>query len=265
VPIVRGRGFTAADRDSSVHIGVINEVLARQEFAGIDPIGKRIRFGGADSKDPWITIIGVAKEFRHYRLPKPMGPAIYFPQLAAPSASQTLVVRTALPDPMALAPAVREVLRELDPDVPAFQVQTLEQAVSRSLWRQRLQGEVLGTFAALALLLAAVGIYGVISYAVAQRTRELGVRMALGATRGQLLGLVLGQGLRLAVAGVAIGIVAALALSRVVASLLYGVSATDLATFAGVPVALALIAMLATLVPARRATRVDPVVAMRTE
>jgi ABC-type antimicrobial peptide transport system permease subunit len=166
---------------------------------------------------------------------------------------------------MTLAPAVREVLKELDPDVPAFQVQTLAQAVSRSLWRQRLQGQVLGTFATLALLLAAVGIYGVISYAVAQRTRELGVRMALGATRGQVLGLVLGQGLRLAVAGVAIGIVAALALSRVVASLLYGVSATDLATFVGVPVALALIAMLATLVPARRATRVDPVVAMRTE
>jgi len=265
VPIMRGRGFTAADRDSSVHIGVINEVLARQEFAGIDPIGKRIHFGDAGSKDPWITIIGVAKEFRHYRLPQPMGPAIYFPQLATPSASQTLVLRTSLPDPMALAPAVREVLKELDPDVPAFQVQTLEQAVSRSLWRQRLQGQVLGTFATLALLLAAVGIYGVISYAVAQRTRELGVRMALGATRGQVLGLVLGQGLRLAVAGVAIGIVAALALSRVVASLLYGVSATDLATFVGVPVALALIAMLATLVPARRATRVDPVVAMRTE
>jgi putative ABC transport system permease protein len=265
VPIMRGRGFTAADRDSSVHIGVINEVLARQEFAGIDPIGKRIHFGDAGSKDPWITIIGVAKEFRHYRLPQPMGPAIYFPQLATPSASQTLVLRTSLPDPMALAPAVREVLKELDPGVPAFKVQTLEQAVSRSLWRQRLQGQVLGTFATLALLLAAVGIYGVISYAVAQRTRELGVRMALGATRGQVLGLVLGQGLRLAAAGVAIGIVAALALSRVVASLLYGVSATDLATFVGVPVALALIALLATLVPARRATRVDPVVAMRTE
>ncbi|HEX6964159.1 MAG TPA: FtsX-like permease family protein, partial [Gemmatimonadaceae bacterium] len=265
VPIVRGRGFTAADRDSSVHIGVINEVLARQEFAGIDPIGKRIRFGEDGSDAPWITIIGVAKEFRHYRLPQPMGPAIYLPQLASPSASQTLVLRTSLPDPMALAPAVREVLKELDPDVPAFQLQTLEQAVSRSLWRQRLQGQVLGTFATLALLLAAVGIYGVISYAVAQRTRELGVRMALGATRRQVLGLVLGQGLRLAAAGVAIGIVAALALSRVVASLLYGVSATDLATFAGVPVALALIAMLATLVPARRATRVDPVVAMRTE
>lgn len=265
VPIIRGRGFTSADRDSSVHIGVINEVLARQEFAGIDPIGKRIRFGGADSKEPWITIIGVAKEFRHYRLPKPMGPAVYFPQLANPSASQTLVLRTSLPDPMALVPAVREALKELDPDVPAFQVQTLEQAVSRSLWRQRLQGQVLGTFATLALLLAAVGIYGVISYAVAQRTRELGVRMALGATRGQVLGLVLGQGLRLAAVGVVIGIVAALALSRVVASLLYGVSATDIATFVGVPVALAVIAMLATLVPARRATRVDPVVAMRTE
>ncbi|HEX6535793.1 MAG TPA: ABC transporter permease [Gemmatimonadaceae bacterium] len=264
VPIVRGRGFTAADRDSA-HIGVINDVLARREFAGTDPIGKRIRFGGADSKDPWITIIGVAKTFRHYRLPQPMGPAIYFPQLATPWGTQTLALRTSLPDPMSLAPAVRAVLKELDPDVPAYQVQTLEQAVSRSLWRQRLQGQVLGTFAALALLLAAVGIYGVISYAVAQRTRELGVRMALGATRSQVLGLVLGQGLRLAAAGVAIGIVAALALSRIVASLLYGVSATDLATFAGVPIALALVAMLATLVPARRATRVDPVVAMRTE
>lgn len=265
VPIVRGRGFTGTDRDSSVHIGVINEVLARQEFAGIDPVGKRIRFGGADSKRPWITIVGVAKEFRHYRLPQVMGPALYLPQLATPSASQAIVVRTSLPDPMTLAPTVRAVLKEIDPDVPAFHVQTLEHAVSQSLWRQRLQGEVLGTFATLALLLAAVGIYGVISYAVAQRTRELGVRMALGATRGQVLGLVLGQGVRLAVAGVAIGVVVALALSRVVASLLYGVSATDLVTFAGVPVALTLVAMLATLVPARRATRVDPVVAMRTE
>jgi putative ABC transport system permease protein len=166
---------------------------------------------------------------------------------------------------MTLAPAIRAAIHEIDPDVPAYAVEPFEYIVSRSLWRQRLQGQVLGAFAALALLLAIVGIYGVISYAVAQRTRELGVRMALGASRGHVLALVLGQGTRLALIGVAIGIVGALALSRVVASLLYGIRPTDPATFFGVPLLLTAVAMVASYVPARRATRVDPLVAMRTE
>ena len=144
-------------------------------------------------------------------------------------------------------------------------MQSFEQVVERSLWRQRLQGQVLAAFALLALLLATVGIYGVISYTVAQRTRELGVRIALGATRRDVLGLVVGEGARLALAGVALGLAGALALSRAVATLLYGVAPTDLVTYVGVPAALTAVALLASLVPARRATRVDPTVAMRAE
>ena len=265
VPIVRGRGFTEADRDTSVHIGIINEEFARREFAGEDPVGKRLKFGDVDSKDPWITIVGVARTFRHYQLPRPMGPAIYFPQLASPERSQTLVIRTTVADPGALAGALRDALHGLDPDVPAYAVQSLDEAVGRSLWRQRLQGEVLGAFAALALLLAAVGIYGVLSYSVAQRTRELGVRMALGATVPRVLAMVLAQGARLAAAGVALGLAASLVATRALEGLLYGVTAADPLTFVAVPLALAAVALLATLIPAQRATRVDPAVALRAD
>ena len=212
-----------------------------------------------------MTIVGVVRDFRHWRLPEPMRPAIYLPQLALPWSTQTLVLRTSLPDPFALEAGVRRVLRELDPDAPAYQVQSFEQVVWRSLWRQRMPGQVLGVFAIMAIGLAAVGIYGVISYAVAQRTRELGVRMALGASRAQVALLVLRQGARLAVFGVAIGLAGALLLTRLVHGLLYGVAATDPLTFVGVPIVLTGIALVASLVPARRATRVDPVVAMKAD
>jgi putative ABC transport system permease protein len=265
VPLLRGRGFGDADRDTSAHVGLINESLVRKEFLNQDPLGKRIKLGGPESRDAWVTIIGVVKDFRHYRLPEPMKPALYFPQLASPSYTQTLVIRTTSRDPSALAPALRDILRDLDPDVPAYQVQTFEQVVSRSLWRQRLQGTTLGVFAALALVLAVVGIYGVISYTVAQRMRELGVRVALGASSRQVLGLVLGHGARLTMLGVLVGLVGALALTRVLARLLYGVAPTDLLTFTSVPLLLAAVAVVATWIPARRATKVDPVVAMRAE
>lgn len=265
-PILRGRSLTSADRDSAVYVGVINEVLARREFAGQDPIGKRIRWGDdPNSTWPWITIVGVVRDFRHFRLPEPMLPAVFLSQLAQPSSSQTIVLRTKLDDPRTLEPAVRAVLRELNKDAPAYQVQTFEQVVSTSLWRQRLQGQVLGIFAVMAMLLAAIGIYGVISYAVAQRTREMGVRMALGAKRSQVAMLVLRQGTRLALVGVGIGITGALLLRGTVAQLLYGIAPTDPLTFIGVPLLLASIAVLATLLPAQRATRVDPVVAMKAD
>ena len=265
VPLIRGRWLSDADRDSTALVGIINEKLAEREFRGQDPIGKRIKIGDAASREPWVTIVGVMRDFRHYRLPQPMGPAIYYSFASRPLLTQTLAIRTKVADPYALLPAVRALVRELDADVPAYQVKTFAEAVSRSLWRQRLQGQVLGVFAVLALLLASVGIYGVISYAVAQRTRELGVRVALGATRHDVLALVLGQGLRLTLVGVVIGAVGAVVVARVVASLLYGVRPIDPVTFLGVPIVLAGIALLASYVPAHRATRVDPLVAMRAE
>jgi predicted permease len=265
IPLLRGRALTAADRDSAAPAVLINEEFARRWLGGEDPLGKRLRFGDAKSEDPWVTVVGVVGDFRHYRLPEPMRPAVYLPYASMPLLSQTLVIRTSLPDPLVLVPSVRAAIRELDPNVAAYEVQTIDEVVSRSLWRQRFQGEVLGAFAVLALFLTAVGIYGVVSYAVAQRTRELGVRIALGATRRDVLGLVLAQGARLALVGVAIGVVAALGLSRVVASLLHGVGPMDPLTFITVSATLAGVAIAACYVPALRATRVDPLVAMRAE
>ena len=265
IPIVRGRGFTPDDRDTLNRVGIINESLARREFAREDPIGKRIKIGEPDGPDPWVTIIGVVKDFRHYRLPQPMGPALYYPYFQQPGYTQTVAIRATSGDPLRLLPGVLGALRALDPELPAYQVQSLEQAVDRSLWRQRLQGQVIGLFAGLALILAAIGLYGVVAYAVAQRTREVGVRMALGATGGQVVGLVVRQGAGLVGLGVALGLGGALALTGVLSKLLYEVKVTDLATFVTVPLGLVVVALIASWLPARRAARVDPLVAMRAE
>jgi predicted permease len=264
VATVAGRSLTAADRDSLNPVGVINESLARAEFSGSDPVGRRIKFGSQASEERWITIVGVIPDFRHYRLPEPMGPAIYLPFYEAVGYTQAVAIRSGT-DPAVLLPAATAVVRSLDADLPLFQVQTLDEVVSRSLWRQRLQGRVLGTFAVLALLLAVTGMYGVISYGVAQRTRELGVRMALGASRRQVIGLVVGQGTRLALLGVVLGLAGSLALTRVLSTLLYGIKATDALTFAVVPLLLGAVAVAACWVPASRASKIDPLVAMRAE
>jgi putative ABC transport system permease protein len=263
--IVAGRGFTYADRDSMTMAVVINETFAKTRFAGTSPLGKRLRWAGSTSENEWMTIVGVVSDFRHWRLPEPVRPAIYTPQLSVSSASQTFVLRTSLPNPRSLEPNVRAVLRDLDRDAPAYQVQTFEQVVASSLWRQRLQGNVLGIFAVMALVLASLGVYGVISHGVAQRTRELGVRIALGASRREVASLILSQGSRLASIGVTIGLVAAFALRGVVKQLLYGVQPADPLTFTVVPIVLVGVALLASLIPALRATRVDPAVAMRAE
>ena len=265
VPILRGRGLAPTDRDTLAPVGVVNEIFVKRMFGGADPIGKRVKLGSPESTAPWVTIVGVMRDYRHYRLPQEMDAAIFLPATIDPPLTMSLAIRTRLPDPHDIVPAVRSAIRELDPAVPAFRIQTFDEVVSRSLWRQRLQGEVLGVFAALALVLASVGLYGVIAYAVTQRTRELGVRMALGATRRHVLALVLGQGARLTLIGVALGTVGALALTRVVASLLYGIKPTDPLTFLAVPTVLAAVAVLASYAPARRAMRVDPLVAMRSE
>jgi len=265
VPLLYGRGFFKVDQDTGAHVGVINEAFAHRHFSDEDPLDKRIRFVDADTPDriaPWIKIVGVAKNMRQDRPPQHIEPAIFVPFTEG---SQTFVVRTKLADPQTLVPAVRAIVREMDAALPTYLVQTLDQVVARALWRQRLQGRVLGLFAGLALLLAVFGIYGVISYTVAQRTREFGVRMALGATRGQVFALVLAQGGRLALLGVGIGVALALALTRVLASLLYEVKPTDPATFISASVALGAVAVLAAITPAWRAAKVDLMVVLRYE
>jgi putative ABC transport system permease protein len=190
---------------------------------------------------------------------------VFYPHAAFSGTTQTVVLRTRLADPLSLIPAAREAVHEIDPQVPIYRIESFEQAMARAVWRQRLQGQTLGAFAVLALLLAAVGLYGVIAYGVAQRRREIGVRLALGATRTQVVAVVLRQGGGLVVRGIVIGFVAALLLSRSLAALLYQVRATDPVTFTVVPLVLGLVALLATAVPAVLAARLAPQAALRAE
>ncbi|HJR36708.1 MAG TPA: ABC transporter permease [Gemmatimonadales bacterium] len=264
VSMISGRNLALTDRDTLNPVGVINESMAKLAFPGENPLGKRLKYGGVTSTDPWITIVGVARDIRHYRLPEPMRPAIYLPFFEWTGLTQTVTVRAA-GDLTTLLTNIRGVVRSLDADLPLFQVQTLEEAMARSLWRPRLQSRVLGIFAGLAMVLATMGIYGVISYAVAQRTRELGVRVALGASRRQVVALVVTQGVRLALIGVTVGLAGALILTRVLSRLLYGVQATDTLTFIAVPLVLGAVAVVATWIPALRAARVDPLISMRAE
>ena len=263
VALVHGRWFDETDHDTLNPVVIVNELMVGTGFGGHDPLGKRVRVGG--DRDPYATVVGVIRDFRHYRLPQPMGPAVYYPYAVSPAWQQTIVIRTSRADPHALIPALRNAVRALDSRLALYQVQTFDEAVARSVWRWRLQGSVMSIFAALALVLACTGLYGVISYAVAERTREMGVRMALGATRRDVLWLVFSQSGRLVLTGIAIGMVLALLAVRLLESLLYGVRPNDMATFAVVPFFLAAIALAAALIPARRATRVDPIIAMRAE
>jgi putative ABC transport system permease protein len=261
VQLVRGRWLGPQDRDTVAPVVLVNEQMVQVGFGGKDPVGKRIKVGGY----PMATVVGVIRDYRHYELPQPMGPATYFPSLAWATRGVSVVLRTSVDDPASLMPQLAAAVRAIDPQVPLSEVQTFEEVVSRSLWRQRLQGNVFAVFAVLSLVLACVGLYGVISYSVAQRTRELGVRMALGATRGRVMLAVFDQSGRVVLAGVAIGLVAAYFAVRVLAALLYGVEPRDLATFFMVPVVLAIAASLATIAPALRATRVSPIVAIRSD
>ena len=252
-PLIGGRMLRSTDRDTAQQVGVINESFAKLEFAGVDPVGRRIRSGSGDDNDrPWLTIVGVVKDVRQYQLPQRMGPAVYLPQPMFPTRTQTLVIRTA-GDPLSLVPALRRAMQSVDNDVPLYRIQSLEQVVDRSLWRQQLQSRVLGIFAGMALVLAAVGMYGVIAWSVTQRTREVGIRIALGSTGVRAARLIFAGSMRLTVIGIVIGTAGALALSQFLASLLYEVSPFDAVAFVSVPIILGTVAVLASWVPARRA------------
>jgi putative ABC transport system permease protein len=259
-PLKAGRDFTEQDDGDAPQVAIISETMAGAAFAaGVDPIGKRVNIGGQG----WLTIVGVAADARLIDL-KDARWNVYVPyrQFAQPV---SYVAIRAASDPAALMAMVRREVAALDPEQAVMGAMTMEQRVSASLARPRFNTVLLNLLSTLAAALAAVGIYGVISYSVAQRTREIGIRLALGARRGDVLRLVIGQGVALAGAGVAIGLAASLALTRLMQGLLYGVSATDLFTFTGAALLLGAVAVVACWLPARRATRVDPMVALREE
>jgi len=245
-------------------VAIISESLAQRYWPGEDPIGKRVSFDWRNGQRVWRQVVGVVNDVKHDGLETRVYPAIYVPLLQFPSLFGALVVRTRT-DPSGLAGAIRREVMAVDKDVPVFRVQTMDRLISDSVSRRRFQMMLLAIFATVALALAAAGIYGVMMYSVSQRTHEIGIRVALGASSGDVLRLVLRQGLVLTVAGVAIGLISSLALTRVLSGLLYGVSAMDPATFLVFPSVLIAVALLACYLPARRATKADPMVALRYE
>jgi putative ABC transport system permease protein len=263
IPLLRGRNFTEKEATEASHVVLINEAMARTYFPDEDPIGKRVTISMAAKPVP-TEIIGVVGDIKHVGLDVEPRAMSYWPHPELPYSFMSIVVRTE-GDPLSFAPAVKREVQALDKDQPIADVRTMEQLLSASVARARFSTLLLGIFAGLALLLAAVGIYGVMSYSVTQRTHEIGIRMALGASQKDVMRLVVGQGMTLALVGVVIGVVAAFFLTRVMASLLFGVSATDPLTFVAISAVLSGVALVANLVPARRAIKIDPMVALRYE
>jgi predicted permease len=267
--LVAGRWFNAADRADSAPVAVVNETLAKMYWKNGDAVGHRIRMGARGDK-PWITVVGVVGDLQHNGLGSMVKEKFYRPhsQFAQitdfPIRNMTLVVRTA-GDPMSLASGVRHEVLAMDPNLPVAAIRPMTDVVASAASTPRFTGLLLGLFATLALTLAAIGIYGVLAYLVSQRTREIGIRMAIGADRTAVLGLVVGRGLWLALGGVAVGLAISFIVARLIGSLLYQVHPIDPVTFIAVPAVLTIVALIASLVPARRAMQVDPITALRTE
>jgi putative ABC transport system permease protein len=266
VPLLRGRDFTVADTKDAPRVALIDEDGARAWFPNDDPIGHQLRYLDKAGEPPkWSTIVGIVRPVVYDKLTKIAKiPAVYFPQDQVPSRFMSVMVRTKT-DPAKFSNLVRNTALVVNKDLPIYRVMTMDEVVAQSFWDRRFFGTLFSIFAGLALFLASLGLYGVMAYSVRQRTQEIGVRMALGASRGDVMKMVLWEGLKLALFGVGGGLVAAFALTRVMGGLLYGVSATDPMTFAATAVLLTAVAMFAAWLPARRATRVDPLVALRYE
>jgi predicted permease len=269
IPIVAGRGFERTDNASPGKVAIVNETLAKRIWKGQDPIGRRLRppggsFGATD--DVWHTVIGVARDVRQRGLERPAGTELYvsLDQHGISPPSMNVVMRTTLPA-AALSGTIERVVREVDAAVPVVRLRNMDSVFAESIRRPRLLAQLLGAFAGLALLLAAIGTYGVLSYMVTERRREIGIRVALGAARSQMLIQIMKQGLQVAALGAAIGLAGALAVNRLIASLLFGVQPTDPATIALVIAAITAVAVLASWLPAWRASRVDPNIVLRDE
>ena len=268
--VVRGRGITAADTTDGMLVGLINEEMARRYWPDRDPLGGRFKIGGGNPNRPWVTVVGIVADVRHNGITDVVKEKFYVPHtqwhksIGNPIRGMTLVVKTG-GDPAILAGPVRQAVRTLDPGLPVADVRTMASVVGATLSTPRFTGVLLTTFAVLALLISAIGIYGVLSYLVSRRTREIGIRVAIGAGRLEVLRLIMRSGLILALAGVAAGMMLAAWTSRLMRGLLHEVSPSDPLTFVVVGVTLSLVAMAASLVPAWRATRVDPVIALKSE
>jgi putative ABC transport system permease protein len=265
IPLLQGRQFTEQDTATSPNVVVISETMARRYWPNEDPIGKRIATGRIRKPEDWIQVIGVVKDVRQFKLTIDPKPQMYLSHKQAEFFfPEDLVVRTDV-DPTSMAATVRNAVWQIDKDQPVSNIQTMEEILADSIARQRFSMLLLAIFAGVALVLAAVGIYGVMSYSVAQRTHEIGIRMALGAQTGSVLKLAVGYGMKLVGIGIVIGLIAAFALTRVMSTLLFGVTATDPATFTLISLLLICVAAIASYVPARRATKVDPMIALRYE
>ena len=261
IPVLKGRDFNSADKQGGPGAVIVNEEFAQRYFTGADALGKHLR---TDSKGPFLEIVGVVGTVRHRNLREIPLPIVYLPLAQEMQGNMTMVVR-ANSDPASLRPAVRSIVHQIDRNVAITHIRTISEQIDLSLAADRTMALMLGIFGGAALLLASVGIYGVVSYIVAQRTHEIGIRMALGATTPDVLKLVVREGMSLAIVGVAIGIVGAFGLMRLIGSLLFGLTPTDLPTFVVVTFVLLLIAFIACYVPASRATKVDPLKALRYE
>ncbi|MFZ0063721.1 MAG: ABC transporter permease [Pyrinomonadaceae bacterium] len=263
-PLIRGRYFTPGDDENAPRVALVDEALAQRYFGNKDPIGQRIKPGRRESNSTWLTIVGLVGNIKSEGFDQPDQPHLYIPILQNPGYAMAVYVRTN-GNPAALTKPLRQQVQAVDPNLPLFGERTMDDLVAASLAQRRFAMQVVGLFGVLALFLAAIGIYGVMAYSVTQRTREIGIRLALGASTANILSWLLRQGLRLTFIGVAVGLVGAFALTRLLRGLLFGIAPTDLATYIALTLLLAIVALLACYIPARRATKVDPLVALRYE
>jgi putative ABC transport system permease protein len=262
IPLLRGRFFSDADSPSSPKVAIISEALARRYFPNQDPLGRQMRFGFPPNSNVSREIVGIVGDIRDVALSRKPGPMMYVPFAQAPLYGSEVVVRSSL-SASSVAAGIRQAVGSIDKSLPVTDIESLSDALGQSISQERFRTFLLASFSAIALVLAAVGIFGVISYSAAQRTHEIGIRIALGAERRDVLRLILGQGTKLALVALGIGVVAAFLLTRLMSSLLYSISATDPLTFASVTIILLSVALTACYIPARRAMRVDPIVALR--
>jgi predicted permease len=268
-PLIRGRFFVETDEGGKQEVAIIDETTARRYWPGIDPVGRRLRLAGplraseqrANPSLPWVMVVGIVKDMKQDGLDTDGVPHIFRPIYQQSGRSMSVVTRTPLPASL-LESQIRSAIQTVDPTLPIFNIRSMNDVMDVSVAPRRFSAELVGLFAAVAILLSSIGIYGLLAYMVGQRSREIGIRIALGAQQPDILKLILGKGLLLAGTGIAIGLILSAITARMIAGLLYGVHPIDVIVFVTVPLILLIVAFLATYIPARRATMVDPIIAL---